>query len=115
MGDYEHFDETKAWKRAITSNLSFIIYGYSIGIFTSSQFCISSVLHWGSNSELLIAINSSLIPFGGMVGSIIAGFLSRSHGKRHNLILIDIGVILASLINYYPNTISFSIEGSYQE
>ena len=109
MPDSKPYNIVKVWKRAITSSISFFIFGYSIGIFTSSQSCIALVLHWGSNSELLIAINSSLIPFGAILGSIIAGFLSLTQGKRHNLIKIDLLIILATLITYYPNTISFTI------
>ena len=109
MLDSKPYNLSKVWKRALTSSLSFFIFGYSIGIFTSSQFCIASALQWGSNSELLIAINSSLIPFGAVLGSIIAGFLSHNHGKRHNLIRIDILIILATLLTCYPNTISFLI------
>ena len=109
MSNLNPYNIAKVWKRAITSSLSFFICGYSNGIFTSSQTCIASVLNWGSNSELLVAINSSLIPFGAVFGSIIAGFLNIYYGKRSNLIKVDLSIILATLITYYPDTVSFTI------
>lgn len=109
MPDSKPFKLGKVWRRGITSALSFLAFGYCLGVFTSSQECISSILDWGDNSELLIAINSSLIPFGAVLGSVLAGFLSLYHGKRYNIIKTDILMMIGSILTYYPNTISFTI------
>jgi MFS family permease len=99
----------KVWKRALSAALGFFILGYVLNVFNSSQTCVSSILSWGSNSEFYIALNTAISPFGSLFGALVTGHFSKYYGKRKLMIYSDIITIVGSLINYYPNTITFII------
>lgn len=95
--------------RTLNCSLGYFIFGYSLGIFTSSQPCISSLLHWGSDENIYIAVMSSLISLGAVLGCVTNFYLSKFYGKRKVLILADILVIITSGIVFFPNTFTFGI------
>lgn len=103
------YNKKKVWLRAFTSSLGYLSFGYANGIFTSSQQCISSLLSWGSESYIYISIISSLIPLGALFGGIFAGYLSRNYGKRKNLMIADLVMILGSSIIVIPHTVTFGL------
>ena len=51
----------------------------------------------------------SLVLLGALVGSILMGFLSEYYGKRRNIMLADLIMIISSIFFLYPNTICFAI------
>lgn len=107
--NFLRFDKKKVWLRALNSSLGFLIFGYSNTIFTSSQDCVSSILNWGDDKELYIAVFSALIPLGALVGSMFTGFISKYYGKRRNIMNTNLITILSSLLMFWPNTFSFAL------
>lgn len=101
--------KAKVVLRALNSALGFLIFGFSLGAFTSSQDCISSILEWGQQKEIIVIIISSLVPLGAFIGSVITAFMSNVYGERKNIMIFDCIMILASAIVVYPNTITLGI------
>ena len=109
MSSKNRIKKANVWMRTSATSLGFYSYGYTIGIFNSSLSCISSILGWKSNSQLLISIMSAMVLLGGSFGSALSGCLSQYFGKRKNIITTDIVMIIGSILCSYPNTISFGI------
>lgn len=109
MNEGKKYNIRKVWKRALTSSLGFFCLGYCLNVFNSSQTCVSSILHWGENEELLIALMSAIVPFGSLIGALFTGYISKFYGKRKILICSSIITVLGSIIGYFPNTITFAI------
>jgi SP family arabinose:H+ symporter-like MFS transporter len=108
-GSLLHYNNKKVWLRAFSSSIGYFIFGYVIGIFTSSQECVSSLLYWGDNKDFTIVIMSTLVPIGAFFGSILTGFLSKINGKRKNIMITDLLTMISSIIILYPHTITFAI------
>ena len=108
MNEPKKYNLRKVWKRALTSSLGFFTLGYCLNVFNSSQTCVSSILHWGENEELLIALMSAIVPFGALIGSLFTGYVSKFFGKRKILIYSSLITILGSVVGYFPNTIAFA-------
>ena len=108
MSEPKKYNLRKVWKRALTSSLGFFTLGYCLNVFNSSQTCVSSILHWGENEELLIALMSAIVPFGALIGSLFTGYVSKFFGKRKILIYSSLITILGSVVGYFPNTIAFA-------
>ena len=107
--NHKKFNKRKVWNRALSAALGFLIFGYSLYVFNSSQTCVSSVLGWGDDSEFYIALMTAVSPFGSLFGAVCTGYLTKYYGKRSLLIYSDCITIIGSAINYYPNTITFGI------
>lgn len=103
------YNKGKVYKRAITSSLGFFCMGYFLNIFNSSQTCVSRMLGWGDDEEILIAITTAIGPFGALFGVLSAGYLTKYYGKRSLLIYTDILTIIGSILTYIPNTFTFGI------
>ena len=52
---------------------------------------------------------SSLLPLGAMFGALGSGCFSKNIGRRKNLIIADIIIIVASITTVIPFTITFGI------
>ncbi|OMJ83923.1 hypothetical protein SteCoe_15083 [Stentor coeruleus] len=104
-----HYNNKKVWLRAFSSSIGYFIFGYVIGIFTSSQECVASILNWGDNKDFMIVLMSTLVPVGAFFGSILTGFLSKINGKRKNIMITDLITMISSIIILYPHTITFAI------
>ena len=113
MSSKNRIKKTHVWLRTSATSLGFFSYGYTIGIFNSSLSCISSILDWKSNSQLLISIMSAMVLLGGCFGSALSGCMSQYFGKRKNIITTDMIMIIGSILCSYPNTISFGIGRFY--
>ena len=109
LTNHKKFNKRKVWNRALSAGLGFLIFGYSLSVFNSSQTCVSSALGWGDDSEFYIALMTATAPFGSLFGAVSTGFLTKNYGKRSLLIYSDYIAIIGSAINYYPNTITFWI------
>ena len=103
------YDTKKVWLRALTSSLGYFSFGYTQGIFNSSQDCVSSLLNWGEDRNLYISITSSLLPLGCFLGAILTGILSKTFGKRKNLMITDIIMLIGSGVFMIPNTYAFGL------
>ena len=105
----KQYNSRKVWKRAFTAGLGFFVLGFVLTVFNSSQTCISSILSWGHDEELLIALMTALPLFGALFGGLSSGIMSKYYGKRALLIFNDLITIFGSLLVIYPNTITFGL------
>ena len=99
----------KVWFKTFHAALGSFIFSYNIGLFTSNQPCVSASLDWGHNEDYYIPIMSSLLPLGALFGALGAGFLSKNMGRRQNLIIADVIIIIASVVSVLPFTVAFGI------
>lgn len=102
------YKATRVWGQALHAVLGSFLSSYNIGLFTSSQPCVAASLGWGDDKDLIIAVCSSLVPLGAMFGAISAGPISNRIGRRKNLILGDLIIIIASLVTIIPTTYTFA-------
>lgn len=109
MSKILNYKKKEVWLRSCGCAIGYLCFGYNNGIFTSSQACISSYLSWGEKKTFYVALMSSLIPLGGLVGSLAMGYLSNFYGKRKNLMITDLVAVFGALVIIIPSTLSFGI------
>lgn len=103
------FNTARIWFAGLNSALGNFIYSYNMSVFTSSQPSVSATLGWGEDKNKIIAIVTSLNPLGSLIGSLLAGYLSKFIGHRQNIIIADLIVIFATIMTVIPSTYSFSV------
>ena len=105
----EDYRKSQVSQLTINAALGYFIFGYANTIFTSSQQCVSSILHWDGNSELYIAISSALIPLGALFGVFIATYFSKLYDRRINIMITDVFTIISSIVIILPLPMTFWI------
>lgn len=85
--------------------------GYFLNVFNSNQTCVSNILHWGENQEILVAVMTAIGPFGALFRVLSSGYLTKYYGKRSLLIYSDVLTIFGSILSYGPNTLLLVLEG----
>lgn len=102
------YNLSRVWSTAFHAGIGGFIMGYNIGVFTSCQPCIASVLNWGSSSTIWIPIMTALNFLGGFFGALFSGSL-KSFGRRKSIMLADWITICGSIIVIFPFTFTFGI------
>ncbi|OMJ67089.1 hypothetical protein SteCoe_35845 [Stentor coeruleus] len=105
----KHYKKPKVWFSAFNAALGSLLFSYNIGVFTSCQPCVSAALNWGNDKDTYIPIMSALLPLGAMFGALFSGYMAKFIGRRQNLIIADLIIIIASIASIIPYTLSFGI------
>lgn len=105
-------DEIKkhqAWYLAIHIVLGTFMLSYSLGVLNTCVDNVEGTLHWGDFRNLYIAIFSTCVPAGALIGSPLGGYLCDKFGRRGTLMYSDLIMILGSGLSIIPFNISFGI------
>ena len=100
---------TEIWTTGLNAALGNLIFSYNLAVFTSSQPCVSSSLAWGNDFSFWVAVNSALLPFGALLGSLASGRMGHVYGHRQNLIFADFLTVVSSFVTILPFTWTFAI------
>jgi MFS transporter, SP family, major inositol transporter len=103
------YSMSKVWRLALNASWGSFIFGYNIGVFTSSQPNVSATLGWGSQKDLFITMMSSFVPLGAMFGALSSSYIAKKYGRRKSLMLIDILTFIGAGIIVVPFTATFAI------
>lgn len=107
--DIAEYNKSKVLVRALIASIGYFIFGYSNGVFTSSQICVSNLLRWGELHEFYIAVMSAIVPFGALFGALGIGVVSEKLGKRKGLMIADLIAIISSFVLIVPHTFAFGV------
>lgn len=104
----------KFWKSillGLNSSGGFFFFGYNLGVFNILQKYAIDIFGWEKESEtLLIAVCSTLVPMGALLGAIIAGKITGTRlGRRWSLILWNLIGLIGNFISIIGDTTSFVI------
>lgn len=103
------YSMSKVWRLALNASWGSFIFGYNIGVFTSSQPNVSATLHWGSQKDLFIMLMSSILPLGAMFGALTSSYFAKKYGRRKSLMIIDVLTFIGAGIIIVPFTPTFAI------
>lgn len=103
-----NYNSRRVWSSALHAGLGSFIFGYNVGVFTSTQPCVASTLHWGSDKALLIPLMTALLFVGGFAGALTTGFL-KTFGRRKSIMLADWINVVGVVIIVLPHTIAFGV------
>jgi MFS transporter, SP family, galactose:H+ symporter len=103
------YNTSAVWRLAVNASWGSFVFGYNIGVFTSSQPSIAAALGWGGDKELLIMLMAAMMPFGAMFGALGSGVLARRLGRRKALMLTDLITLVGVGAIVIPTTPTFAI------
>lgn len=103
------FISKNVWKMAFNASLGSFVFGYTLGVFNSSQPNVASTLGWGGDKDLWIQIMSAIMPLGAMFGALSGGPIASKFGRRKALMFNDLIAIIGAGVIIVPFTALFAI------
>jgi MFS transporter, SP family, arabinose:H+ symporter len=100
---------SSVWTICLHIVLSGIIFSYTQGVFNTSANSVASCLEWGSTKDTYIAVFTSFIPLGALLGALLAGNIMNTYGRRKATMFSDILFICSSSLTVIPTTATFGI------
>ena len=100
---------TEIWTTGLNAALGNLIFSYNLAVFTSSQPSVASSLAWGNEFYFWVAVNSALLPFGALLGTLASGRMGQVCGHRQNLMFADLLTVVASFVTILPFTATFAV------
>ena len=94
----------KVWVASANASLGGFLYGYNIIAFNVAQENVAHALDWDDNAELLISFGTGLLLLGGLIGSVMSGYIANHSGRRKALLLADLMAAVGSALTAVPAT-----------
>ena len=106
---FSSYNSGNVWKMCLNASLGSFIFGYNIGVFSSTQDPVISSIGWESDSEYYTSMLGSLMPFGAMISAVFAGPISNRIGKRRTIMISNLVTLLGAGIISIPFIYTFAI------
>ena len=93
----------------LTVTLNSFLCGYQIGAFNTCQENVAYSLGWHDEKTTMIAVMTTLMPLGAMLGAMTAGVLANRLGRKWAMMLTCVIMLLSGGLNVISSSYSFGL------